>query len=458
MTAVALCLVLFLFTYLAGRRSPVLGSLALFASGYGYGILRANIVSPVSHFYFDAAMAGCFFALFSKGLWGRSDPTLRTWFLILVTWPCLLALLPFQTPLITLVGLRGNIFFLPLLLIGSQLSNRQVEKIAYGLCALNLVALIFALAEYSLGIERFYPVNAVTDLIYRSRDVAGGNYRLPAIFVNAHAYAGTMVATMPLIIGAWLHGSIRSSKQRMLLIAGLLAAMGGTLLAATRTNFVVAFLLLGYCLFKGGLSFRNRAILVAAGLAAAAVIATNPRMQRFESLADPETITGRLGGSVNRSFFEVMIDYPMGNGLGGGGTSIPHFLWSQMRRPTSIESEYGRILLEQGIIGFVIWLAFIGYALTAAFRAEGKGWVQGRRIALAYTCFNFLSASIGTGLMTAIPITALFLLTLGWLIATVAEEKPASHSHHYYPAAFSEVPAPLHYGHHQTYGPSIRSS
>ena len=60
-----------------------------------------------------------------------------------------------------------------------------------------------ASAEYLLGLERFFPRNAVTELIYISKDLVGHTqYRIPASFPNAHAYGGTMVMGLPLLIGA----------------------------------------------------------------------------------------------------------------------------------------------------------------------------------------------------------------------------------------------------------------
>ena len=58
----------------------------------------------------------------------------------------------------------------------------------------------------------------------------------------------------------------------------------------------------------------------------------NERWQRYKEL-DSQSVEDRISGSVNRSFLEVLVEYPMGNGLGGGGTSIPYFLASQVRNP-----------------------------------------------------------------------------------------------------------------------------
>ena len=100
------------------------------------------------------------------------------------------------------------------------------------------------------------------------------------------------------------------------------------------------------------------------------------RFQRFMTLSDTEAVGERIAGSVNRGFWDLVVEYPMGNGMGGGGTSMPYFLQGHVRNPVGMESEFSRILLEQGIIGLVI---FITFALWAATRRAGTGDSGNRR-------------------------------------------------------------------------------
>src|SRR5262249_6717207 len=119
---------------------------------------------------------------------------LQSWVIVLIVWSGIMFLLPLQHPLIQLVGLRGNAFLLPFLLIGGQLQTEEVRRLSVWLAALNLVALGFATAQFFLGVPMFFPVNAVTEIIYKSNDVADYTaYRIPATFANAHAYAGAMI-------------------------------------------------------------------------------------------------------------------------------------------------------------------------------------------------------------------------------------------------------------------------
>src|SRR5260370_1261550 len=129
MFAIALCVLAFIAFYLAGRRSLGAGLVMLLACGYFYGILRANLLTTFSHFIFDAGLLGLYLspcwripdALEEK----RSDPV-KWWLLILMVWPVLIVLLPFQPLLVSLVGLRGNIYFIPLLLLCARLKGRDI--------------------------------------------------------------------------------------------------------------------------------------------------------------------------------------------------------------------------------------------------------------------------------------------------------------------------------------------
>lgn len=413
--AIALCVIFLAASFWLGRKSLVAGLITTLTVGYFYGILRANIPSPASHFFFDAALLG----LYASQKWtplnaeeARDTQFLRSWLLVLILWPVILCLLPFQTLMVSLVGLRGNIFFLPVLLLAARLDRKGWLRLAYGLAGLALVAAGFGAAEYYLGVPRFFPENEVTLIIYRSKDVAGFSaYRIPAIFANAHAYAGSMTSSLPFMLAAWLQKD--SGKwAKLLLVAGIVAAMMGVLMASTRVNFLIAAILVVAATFivkmRPGLRF-----IWMASLAAIVVVAlSNERFQRFKSIESVDVVSDRLAGSVNRSFLEVMFEYPMGNGLGGGGTSIPFFLASEVRKPVAIESEYGRVLLEQGIIGFVIFVAFLFWVFT-----RKQAWSDPqKRIAWLCCVLYAVAAAVGTGFMTAIPQTMLVLMGMGFIV------------------------------------------
>jgi hypothetical protein len=420
MLAIAFCLMAFAACYVAGRRALWAGFLATMVVGYFYGIVRANLESHFSHFIFDFGAVGFYFALLTR----RDTPIQRfkmrrvmPWVLALMGWPLLMMLLPLQPPMVQLVGLRGQIFFIPFVLVGAMLDGNEMRKIAAGLAVLSLIEIAFALAEVKFGLTRFYPVNAVDQIIYNSMDVRVGStmvFRIPATFVQAAAFGGNMATSLPLLLGAMIQERRGSSRRKLLLIA-LGASALGVFLSASRSQATMLFVLGIAATFSG--RARNFPWFAWVGLLAVVglLVAFSPRMQRFVTLENTSYLKKRVYSSVSSNFVDLAIEYPLGNGLGGGGTSMPYFLQSQLRDPVVMENEYARIMLEQGLPGLAIWLAFIVWTLTRPLPRETEPWYLGKWLARVALTYCFMIAPTGMGLLTSIPGTAMLLVFAGWI-------------------------------------------
>ncbi|MGZ3461099.1 MAG: hypothetical protein ACXU86_21640, partial [Archangium sp.] len=212
MIGAGLTLLAIVSTYLVTRRSLGHGLGALLMSGYFYGILRARYPDGISHFIFDSAVAGLYLALLTgrkrKMRVGQDGVVLRYWVRVLMVWPlCTMVLSPFfdsQPFFIQLVGLRVAILLLPLMAIGAKLTEEELDSFGEWGLWLNAVAFAFALLELRLGVETFFPQNAVTTILYNSNDVGAERaLRIPSVFNTAHAYGGTMLLSLPLLVRRW---------------------------------------------------------------------------------------------------------------------------------------------------------------------------------------------------------------------------------------------------------------
>jgi hypothetical protein len=438
-----LCLLSFALCYWAGRRSLLNGLIAVLAVGYMYGITRANVPETFSHFIFDSAVLGLYITQLFRRLTPleqfRVEP-LQPWLEFLIVWPFLVFLVPIQELLVQLVGLRGNIFLLPIIILGARLDEDERYRLALWIAGLNVLAFMFAGAEYLYGLPRFYPQNAVTAIIYISKDVVGHTqYRIPASFVNAHAYAGTMVMGLPLLLGAFMRKH-KATFHIQLLVVGLAVALMGVFMSAARTHFFVA----GVLMIVATFSLRSRLGYAAGWLilfvSIGWVVSSQERLQRFMQLKDTDAVVERVSWSVNMNFFEIAAQYPFGNGLGGGGTSIPYFLQQEIANPVLMENEYARILLEQGIIGLGIWIFFIFWLLKRWNNNPNDPSYLGRRLALVACATYFGVAMTGTGLMTSIPQSFLFFLLIGWVGARQHSTATAPAALHYLEPA-NRIPA-----------------
>jgi hypothetical protein len=417
--SLALCILAFIVSAYAARKSLVGGIVVALVVGYFYGITRANLNEIMSHFIFDGAVIGLYVGRIlavPRPAMIVNTTLVRRWLLALIAWPVFLTLLPIQDPLIQVVGLRGNVFLLPMVILGVQMESDERHNLAFYIAILNIVVLAFALAEYSMGVESFYPRNEMTDLIFRSRvDDAARSYRIPATFTGSHAFAGTMVCSLPILVEFWASRTANRVK-RYAAIAGLVAATLGVFMAASRTHAVVLFLLI----IVGTLSFQMRPSVMGMWLSIIVftgwLVFQDTRLQRFTSLQDTEVFTNRVAGSVNASFATALLDYPMGNGIGGGGTSIPYFLSERARNPLVIENEYARIQLELGLPGLLMWLAFIAWLLSFGLKRAMAQRNLGQRLAFVASAAYFATGMTGTGLLTSIPQSLLLMFFAGWII------------------------------------------
>ena len=407
-----------LITYRLARRSLVHGIVSVLTAGYLYGIVRANLPQFGTYFIFDGAVVGLYAAQIThitQPFHTLDGQRLKHWVVFLMIWPLALFFIPVQDPIVQLIGLRGNMFLLPFILIGARLSKEQIYEVGFYTSLLNVGALFFGTLEYVFGIEHFYPYNAVTEIIYRSNDVGSMDaFRIPAVFANAHTYAGMMVLSLPWLVGGWVQRH-RKVWQKNVFLAGVLAAMLGVFMSAVRTHFVLLLILITVFTFSTRLRPVYRVGWIMILILVGYVVATHERMQRFTTLSNPDTVTSRIQASVNVSLIEAVQQFPFGNGLGGGGTSMPYFLLDRVDHPITVESEIGRIQLETGLIGMTAWVCFVFWIFTRPGSRHGDPWFLSFRLAWFACIAFFIVGFIGIGLFTSIPATASFLMLLGWL-------------------------------------------
>lgn len=423
MISVGLCLAAFGVAFWCGRRALWQGIVAVLTVGYAYGIVRAN-VTGATHLLFDASVAGLFAAQLWNVLTATDRPglyALKCWTLALIAWPTVLFFFPPGDVLVELVGWRANVFLLPFLLIGAKLDDDSVYKIGMAMAILNIAAGVIAAAEFTFGIRMFFPYNEVTDMLYQARlnDTEFIGLRIPATFVNAHAYGGTLVMTLPFIFGAWIQQ--RERWHAHVLTVALAASLLGIFAAGARTPMIVLAALAVLVTLSGRL--RGYAWVSWAGviLVVGWIVSNDVRLQRFVTLQDTQFLNERWSSSVNREFFDLMGAYPFGRGLAGGGTSIPYFLQDRFEANFVMENEFARIVMEQGIPGLFLWVLFIVWVIAKSRGPKSDPWHLSRRLVLAAAAAYFLFALTGIGLLTSVPQSMVLLLGIGW----ISVSKPA---------------------------------
>lgn len=411
---------------LASYRSLGFGVGVLWTVGCVYGIVRANFLDGFSHFIFDVGLVGFYIVQFCAPTAPKSELVSRRakgWLLLLMGWPLILFLLPINNYLVQLVGLRHIVLFLPALLLGARIRGKDLNTICTVIAVLNTIMFAVAVTQYFLGIEPFFPRNAVTELMYRSHDIKanGGRYfRIPATFSNAHAYGGAMLLTLPILFNAVTDESKRWSVRAIMSGVVLLTVMG-IFIAGPRLPVVCLGICAVLMFLLPGLSASSKRILaiglVFIGLTCTYYIASDARLQRFTSLTDTEMIQTRANGSLSYSLMDSFWKYPIGVGLGGVfGSSMPYFLKDVAPEPVGAENELARIALEQGIIGFIIWIALVWKLATRKPQPISKRWQIGTHLMWALILAIWATAFVGTGMLQAIPGAFLLVFQMGILL------------------------------------------
>ena len=421
-----LCALAFVGSYSATRWSLGKGLGVVLAVGYFYGILRARNLDGISHFMFDLALLGLYLAYFSRkpGLEARSRGSRAVrWFGVLALWPVvamgLSAFTGGQHIFVQLVGLRSAVLVLPLFIIGARLEAAEFRELVLWIVVLNVIALGFACAELMLGVDRFFPENEVTQLIFRSNDVGEGGLRIPSTFNTAHAYGGTMLLSLPFLI------SLIAEKKggRILGMLAMCASVVGIFISAARTPVVQLGLVLGLVILFGRLPLKAILPVLFVSLGAALVIANDSRFQRFSTLSDQEMVQTRLGGSMNNNFVEVVSEHPLGKGLASAvGTSIPFFLQSYAEPQIGLENEYSHIAVEQGILGLLLWLALLAtLMLNIPKGKKSKLGLLPERTMWALVSVVWMTAFAGTGVLSSVPGSFLLSLQMGVLLTAAPQ-------------------------------------
>src|SRR5258705_2117254 len=103
MLSLTLCAIAAAAGFLAGRQSLVRGIGVVVTVGYCYGILRANLIEPASHFIFDACALGFYVSQLTRTV-GADERVrrlhLKACAVLLSLWPLLLLAVPLHDPLV----------------------------------------------------------------------------------------------------------------------------------------------------------------------------------------------------------------------------------------------------------------------------------------------------------------------------------------------------------------------
>jgi hypothetical protein len=322
-----------------------------------------------------------------------------------------------------LMGMKLYFFYIPLLYVGYYFidSERRLRGFFAFNTILILVVVALGVAQAIIGHTFLNPTVIQEDIrdlstIYRTSITGLVAYRPTSVFVSAGRFQNFQIVSWILTLGYGGFLLLRSRKGRLIAFTCIGILTAGTLLTASRG--VVLWNLVGALFiaagFLWGAPWRNRegvrsirAIQRAAvftGIAIIVLMVVFPehlasRLAIYSETLDPTNPGSELfsrSGSYPLQNFLLAFEYPewpYGYGIGTaslGGQYVARIMHAAPMR-IGVESGYGELVLELGILGLLLWIALATSISLSAWNAakslRGSPWFP---IAFAIFWYAFL--------------------------------------------------------------------
>ena len=310
-----------------------------------------------------------------------------------------------------LMGLKLYFFYVPLVVVGYYLMESEADLRKFFLVNLGLmlVVIILGLVQSVLGPRFLSPEVMAEDIrllseTYRVAPISGAVvYRPTSVFVSTGRFADLLIVSWMLVFGFSGYLLLRQRRGRMFAFAGLAVTAAGCLMCASRGVFAwtLGSSVVGALAFVWGAPWRQREalrvlrglqrVLVGVGLAIVLLLATYPeaflgRLAVYSETLDPRSPKSEL---IHRSRdyplanFLAAFDYPRwpyGYGIGTTSNGVQYvYRFFHARPPVgSVESGFGAIVVEMGMVGLALWLTMSFSVLLCAWKAvrslKGSPW------------------------------------------------------------------------------------
>jgi hypothetical protein len=304
-----------------------------------------------------------------------------------------------------LMGMKIYFYYVPLMFVGYALLNSETELRRFFTINLLLILIIVSLgiAQSILGPTFLNPGVQAEDLrelstLYRTSPITGAvAYRPTSVFVSAGRYADFIMVGWLLVLGFSGYLLLRHKKGRILAFIAIPVTAAGAFLTASRGSFVWGMInaTATSLAFVWGAPWRQGGVLrvfrsiqrVAIGIALGIVLifyaypdALMSRLAIYQETLTPNSSKSEL---AHRGWYYPMENFlgafnyerwPYGYGIGTaslGGQYVTRIF--NVQPPVGgVESGYGTLVVEMGIVGLILWLIMSAAILFSAWKVVKK--------------------------------------------------------------------------------------
>lgn len=299
------------------------------------------------------------------------------------------------------LGMKLFFYYAPLMLVGYALVDTETALRKFFtvnmvmICLISGLGIIQAIAGHTF-LNPAVPQEDLRELssLYRMAPISGVIvYRPTSVFVSTGRFGDFLLAAWPLTLGYVGYLLLRHKKGRIFASITLTLTFGAAVLAASRGLFMSTLLSTTACIIaflwgapkhEGGTVRILRAVQRSAiGIALAMVLlmATYPdalmgRLALYAETLSPYSpaseLSHRTGAYPLKNFIAAFSypQWPYGYGIGGTALGTQYITRYFHVKPSvsGVESGYGELIIEIGIVGLLLWLVWTAAAVGSCAR------------------------------------------------------------------------------------------
>jgi hypothetical protein len=329
-----------------------------------------------------------------------------------------------------LMGFKLFFYYIPLMFVGYALLNSEAELRRFFTVNLILVFVIVSLGitQSIIGPSFLNPAVQADDLrllsgLYRVSATTGeAAYRPTSVFVSAGRYANFIMVAWIVVLGFSGYLLLRNKRGRTLAFIAIPITAAGAFLTSSRGSFLWGIInaLVTSAAFIWGAPWREGEVVrvfrsigrLAIGILLGLIVvfyaypdAVLSRLAIYEETLLPNSPTSELAHRTWTYPVENFLGafnydrWPYGYGIGTtalGGQYVSRFF--NVKPPVvGVESGYGALVVEMGILGLIFWLVMSVAILVAAWRVvkklKGSPWFPVGFVILWYAFFLLFPAT-----------------------------------------------------------------